>query len=118
MRKSQSQSRIHECARHMRHHLTPSEDVLWRAIRGGRLGAQFRRQVVVGRFIADFAAPKERLIVEVDGGYHSRREATDARRDAALQRAGWRVVRLPAELVERELPLALARIREALLAPE
>ena len=82
MRSSRSNSRIHECARHMRHHLTASEEALWRAIRGGRLGAQFRRQVVVGRFIADFAAPKERLIVEVDGGYHAVTAASHPSRQA------------------------------------
>jgi very-short-patch-repair endonuclease len=88
--------------------------VLWQAIRARKLGVVFRRQVVVaGRFIADFLAPSARLIVEVDGRQHERRGAADARRDRVLGRAGYRVLRLPAELV-RDLPDALARIREAL----
>jgi very-short-patch-repair endonuclease len=33
------------------------------------VGVERRRQVVIGRFIADFVAPSARLIVEVDGGY-------------------------------------------------
>jgi very-short-patch-repair endonuclease len=53
--------------------------VLWQAIRDGRLGVQFRRQVPVGRYIVDFLAPRERLVVEVDGGYHTARVAADAR---------------------------------------
>jgi very-short-patch-repair endonuclease len=36
--------------------------------------------------------------------------------DEVLRRSGYRVLRLDAELVERELAVAVARIREELLA--
>ena len=75
----------------MRFHLTWSERILWQAIRGRRLGVQFRRQVPIGRFIVDFVALRERLIVEVDGKYHQRRAKPDARRDRALEKLGYRV---------------------------
>jgi very-short-patch-repair endonuclease len=98
----------------MRSALTPSEEKLWTAINAGKLGVCFRRQVPVGRFIADFAAPAARLVVEVDGGYHARRGAADARRDRKLARVGWRVLRVGAELVERDIELAVSLIRAAL----
>ncbi|RYZ01020.1 MAG: DUF559 domain-containing protein [Myxococcales bacterium] len=80
-----------------------------------QLGVVFRRQVVVlGRYIADFLAPSVKLIVEVDGGYHARRGAADARRDEALRRAGYRVVRVPAELVLRGPVQAFALLSRAL----
>ena len=110
------QTLIAERARQMRFALTPSEAALWRALRGKQLGVAFRRQLPVGRFIADFAAPAQRLIVEVDGGYHVRRCAADARRDRALTRLGYRVVRVEADLVLRDLPTAIERIRAALAA--
>jgi very-short-patch-repair endonuclease len=69
---------------------------------------------LLGRYITDFYAPAAHLAVEVDGGYHARRERADARRDAKLTRAGYRVLRLEAELVMRDLPAALGRIRGAL----
>ena len=104
-------------ARGMRFNATFSEERLWEAIRGRRLGVQFRRQVpLCGRFIVDFLAPELRLVVEVDGEYHGRRRRADARRDEVLRRSGYRVLRLDAELVERELAVAVARIREELLA--
>ena len=78
---------------------------------------QFRRQVVVGGYIADFAAPAVKLIVEVDGGWHRGRERLDARRDRALARTGWRVLRLEAGLVLGSLPAAVALVRDALAAP-
>ena len=103
-------------ARDMRSAPTPSEERLWLALRGSQLGVAFRRQLPIGRYIADFASPKARLVVEVDGGYHGRRERADAHRDEALRRAGYRVVRVPAELVHRDLPAAVALVRAALAA--
>jgi len=97
----------------MRFAPTPSEAALWAAIRGGRLGVVFRRQVPIGRYIADFAAPEARLVVEVDGGCHRQRARADARRDGSLHRAGWRVLRVPAALVERGLEQVLQLVREA-----
>jgi very-short-patch-repair endonuclease len=83
-------------------------------LRQKQLGVWFRRQVPIGRFIADFAAVGLRLIVEVDGGYHAKRRAADARRDRALARLGYRVLRLEAALVLEQPPEAIARVRTAL----
>ena len=98
----------------MRFAPTASEERLWSAIRGRQLGVQFRRQVPIGRYIVDFLAPEARLVVEVDGGYHERRAGADARRERALRRAGYRVLRIESEVVNGELPAAVARIRGAL----
>jgi len=103
-----------ERARQMRKSLTWSEAALWRELSGSKLGVAFRRQVCIGKYIADFAAPSVKLVVEVDGGWHERREAADARRDRELARAGWRVVRVSAECVEERLEKAVAKVREAL----
>jgi very-short-patch-repair endonuclease len=96
---------------------TPSEARLWEALRGRQLGALFRRQVGIGSYIADFCAQEARLVVEVDGGCHVARERADARRDRALGRAGYRVLRVEAELVHRDLAGVLARLRAALHKP-
>jgi len=97
-------------ARQMRSWLTPSEQALWELIRGRRLGVQFRRQVPIGRFIVDFLAPAQRLILEVDGGHHARRVVADERRDRVLRRLGYRVLRLSAALVLSKPQEALALI--------
>jgi very-short-patch-repair endonuclease len=64
-----------------------------------------------------FYAPSVRLIVEVDGGYHARRVTADARRDRKLERAGYRVVRVRAELVMRDLPAAVLAVRRGVSEP-
>ena len=90
------------------------EQVLWSLLRGKQLGVWFRRQVPLGRFVADFAAPAAGLVVEIDGGYHASRRAADAQRDRALARMGYRVLRLEAALVLQQPLAALARVRKAL----
>jgi len=86
-------------ARLHRFALTESEARLWEALRRGQLGVRFRRQAVLGRYIADFFAPEPRLVVEVDGGYHQLRRTADARRDEWMRRRGYRVVRVSAAAV-------------------
>jgi len=84
-----SRSRLEVYAAQNRAALTESEARLWSALSAGQLGVSFRRQVPLGnRFIVDFLAPRARLVVEVDGGYHARRRGADARRDAKLRRLG------------------------------
>ena len=93
---------------------TWSEQLLWARLSGSQLGVGFRRQLVIGPYIVDFAAPAVRLVVEVEGGYHAERGRADARRDRALGGLGWRVLRVQAELVERDIEVAVERIAGAL----
>ena len=99
----------------MLHTPTPSEEALWLALRGGALGVAFKRQVVLGgRYIADFFAPSVGLVVEVDGAVHRGRRSADARKDEKLRRLGYRVVRVDAALVMRNVDGAVAAVRLAL----
>ena len=103
-------------ARSMRQQPTASERALWAELSGGKLGVWFRRQVVVGASIVDFLAPARKLVVEVDGGYHTDvgRQRADALRDRRLERAGYRVVRVPAALLLSNPRQALQLIKAAL----
>jgi very-short-patch-repair endonuclease len=66
---------------------------LWKLLRAKRLGGwKFRRQYPVGHYIADFACPAGRLIVEADGSQHLENEY-DAVRDAWLKEQGWQILR-------------------------
>jgi leucyl-tRNA synthetase len=105
------QALLAERARFMRHNSTDTEQMLWRCLSGKRLGVAFKRHVPVDRFVVDYLAPSIRLVVEVDGKYHSHRVSADARRDRVLQRLGYRVLRLDAELVRCNLVEAVARVR-------
>src|SRR5205085_542305 len=84
---------LHRRAAEMRRNPTEPEKRLWRHLSNGQLAAhKFRRQSVVGRFIADFLCPQAGLIVEVDGDTHD--EDKDRLRDDILAARGLRVVRV------------------------
>ena len=99
-------------ARRMRFAPTASEWAAWQLLRSRRCGVLFRRQVVIGQRIADFACARLKLVVEVDGPYHSQQVGGDRRRDRELERAGYRVLRLPAELVLQQPLVARQRVVE------
>ena len=79
-------------ARNLRRNLTDAERALWRELRSSRLGWRFRRQFPIPPYIVDFACIEARLIIEADGGQHTRPGDHD-QRDATLHRQGWRVLR-------------------------
>ena len=74
--------------------MTEAESHLWRRLRMRQiLGAKFRRQHPVGKYILDFACIDVKLAIEVDGGQHSEIQSQDNLRTAWLQAQGWKVLR-------------------------
>ena len=49
---------------------TMAGSILWDKLRNKKEGYKFRRQHIIGRFIADFVLSEKGLIIEVDGNYH------------------------------------------------
>jgi len=92
--------------------------VLWAALRARQLdGPKFVRQEPIGPYFADFVCRDVKLVVELDGGQHAD-SAYDARRDAAMNEAGYRVLRLWNNEVVGNVEGALIVIaREARRAP-
>ncbi|MGE3669343.1 MAG: endonuclease domain-containing protein [Polyangiaceae bacterium] len=104
-----------ERAYHHRRNPSPAEARLWLILKGRGLRTTFRRQVVLGgRYIADFLARDQRLIVEVDGEQHAERAAADAHRDHYLARLGYRTLRIPAREIHADLPGVARLILEQL----
>ncbi len=61
----------------LRNNLGLPEIILWRELKGSKLGKKFRRQYGVGQYSLDFYCPNERLGIELDGGTHDSSEAYD-----------------------------------------
>ena len=56
-------------ARELRRDMSPPERALWAILRAHQLaGWKFTRQVQVEPYILDFAARREKLAIELDGG--------------------------------------------------
>ncbi len=80
---------------------TTDDQALWAVLKGLAARGKFVRQYVVAPYIADFACPSRRLIVELSGKYHFRGEqpADEAERRAALNAMGYTVVTVGPEEV-------------------
>ncbi|HSD59296.1 MAG TPA: endonuclease domain-containing protein [Burkholderiales bacterium] len=101
-------------AKALRSRMTDAEQSLWRHLRAHRLvGGKFKRQQPLGPYVVDFVCFQGRLVIEVDGGQHQGSEA-DRRRDAWLQRQGFKVLRFWDNEVLTNLPAVLDRIVENL----
>jgi phosphoribosylformylglycinamidine synthase subunit PurQ / glutaminase len=100
-------------ARLLRRQMTPSEEVLWRALRDRRLAElKFRRQHVIGPYVVDFCSARARLIVELDGPIHDSIEHAiyDGARTEYLSALGYRVIRFRNDDLINDLPQVLDRI--------
>jgi very-short-patch-repair endonuclease len=100
-------------AKELRSKMTPAEALLWRELRGNRLGAHFRRQQIIAGFIVDFYCHEAGLVIELDGGVHPAPEHSEADdvRDEALRELGLRVVRFQNDEVVGDPLSAIERIR-------
>ncbi|MBZ9868678.1 endonuclease domain-containing protein [Mesorhizobium sp. CA15] len=108
-------------ARSMRRESTDAEDRLWQELRGRRRdNIKFRRQVPIGRFVADFLCAEAKLVVEIDGSQHAE-SRHDQERDAELKVRGFRVLRFWNDDVLKDLDAVcdtiIAYVRDESLQP-
>jgi very-short-patch-repair endonuclease len=96
---------------------TGVERKLWRALRQTALPWRFRRQHPIGRYIADFACPARKHVIELDGGRHAARKEADAARTKELARYGYRVIRFWNNDVVENIEGMMESIKRALEAP-
>src|SRR5262245_37257832 len=85
-----------DAARRLRANATNAEKILWRHLRRSPIhGTHFRRQVLIGPYIADFACMAARLVIEIDGSQHAEGAVaeTDKVRTRWLEAEGYRVLR-------------------------
>ena len=99
-------------ARENRHNQTLAESVMWNELRTNGIGYRFVRQHIIGDYIVDFVCLEEKLVVEVDGGYHAEREQQedDAIRTAWLNSVGFHVIRFQNDEVMFETQKVLDKI--------
>ncbi len=102
--------------------MTEPERRLWWHLRQ-RLpvaSSHFRRQVALGPYVVDFCCHSAKLVIEVDGGQHSRDAdlAYDARRTAAIKAQGFRVLRFGNAAVMRDMRSVVDTIFTALADAE
>jgi len=109
-------SGLRDRARDLRRRMTPAEMLLWQELRGGRLGAlKFRRQQVIGGYIADFYCDATGLVIELDGPIHDEQIEYDRAREEAIELHNLRVLRFSNDHVLNRMSDVLATIANAAL---
>jgi very-short-patch-repair endonuclease len=102
-------------AKQLRQTMTRAETLLWRYLKAHHIdGIAFRRQVPMGRFIADFVSHAARVVVEVDGQSHDFRtwQWLDLKRDVWFASQRYAVLRFTNEQVLKNLEGVIETIRE------
>jgi 5-methyltetrahydrofolate--homocysteine methyltransferase len=96
---------------------TEAENLLWDCIKGNLLGVHFRRQHIIGQFIADFVCLSHKLIIEVDGKYHqlSNQKISDRERMDWLENKGFKILRFSNEQIISDTDRVLTIIHEYII---
>ena len=101
-------------AKDLRREMTKAEEALWKALKNRQLGGiKFRRQHPIHWYVADFYCHEKRLIVEVDGGIHLKKDIRehDDNRSAELDRLGITVLRFTNDEVLNHMSDVLQKIQ-------
>jgi chorismate synthase len=96
---------------------TQAEELLWYYVRNRNIdGYKFRRQHPIAGFIPDFVCLDAKLIVEVDGEYHSNEEQLqyDEARNQWLNEYKYRLLRFSNEEVLSDINIVIEKIRQTL----
>ncbi|MEC3874552.1 leucine--tRNA ligase [Chryseobacterium salviniae] len=103
-------------AKNMRHKATEAEDMLWEMLRNRKLESKFRRQHLIKDYIVDFVSLENKLVIEVDGVYHSEREQIeyDTLRTQYLNSFGYDVLRFSNEEVVNNIERVAEEIKQKL----
>lgn len=109
---------LKQFAQHNRNCPTEAEALLWEYLSANGLGVTFKRQHVIGDYIADFVCLSHKLIIELDGGYHqlASQQTSDAQRTQWLETMGYRVIRFTNQELHNNIIKVLETIEENLYA--
>lgn len=96
---------------------TEAESILWDCLKSNVLGVHFRRQHIIGHFIADFVCLSRKLIIEVDGKYHQlpNQKISDKERTDWLENKGFKVLRFSNEQIISDTDRVLTIIHEFII---
>ncbi|MCR4921567.1 MAG: endonuclease domain-containing protein [Bacteroidaceae bacterium] len=109
-------AKLKEWAKEMRANPTLAEAALRNRVRANRLGHKFLYQYIIGQYIVDFMCPDCRLIIEVDGDYHSTimQQSDDIQRSQWLEENGYTVIRFTNEQVLNDMGSVIREIEKYL----
>lgn len=103
-------------AKELRKNETPAEKILWEKLKLKQLGVRFYRQHPINKFIVDFYCHAKLLVIELDGGVHSKIEVSerDEGREYELRNFGLKILRFKNEEVLHNPDAVVEKIKDHL----
>lgn len=105
--------KLFEYSRELRQISTEAEKLLWSELRNRKLnGLKFRRQHPVDKYVADFYCHEKRLVIELDGVVHDKKENKEYDQARTIELAGLKinVLRFRNDEVENDIEKVLKKI--------
>ncbi len=95
---------VKELSKNLRKNQTSSEQYVWEMLRNRRFhNLKFRRQHVIGRYIADFYCDEKKVIIELDGKIHENQQEYDAIRDELITAHHIQIIRIKNEELSKNI---------------
>ena len=97
-----------------RANMTDAESLLWQYMRSSQMGVRYKAQHIIGCYIADFVCLPLKLIIEIDGLYHSlpEQQISDEQRTRWLEGQGYKVLRFTNEEIFNNLNTVIDTIKD------
>ena len=108
--------KLKDFRRILRNNQTDAEIVLWQYLRRKEPGVIFHRQFGIGRYIVDFCCRSKKLIIELDGKIHEKKDIVeyDLIRSENLKSLGYKILRFKNEEVLDDPEKVARKIKESL----
>ena len=102
----------------LRNSMTETELKLWKYLKTKPLYFKFRRQHPIAGYVLDFYAHKLKLSIEIDGGYHLKKEQKekDEERTTYLNNIGIKEIRFTSKQIIEEYENVIKNINSHLSA--
>ncbi len=98
----------------LRKNATPQEIKLWSYLRKKKVGFQFYRQHSIGPYVVDFYCSSKRLIIELDGNYHTDTLEYDLERTKYFNYLNFSVIRFWNQELNQDIETIITAIKKVL----
>lgn len=114
---------IKQAARDLRANMTQAESILWNELRDKKIGYKINRQSPIYVFtedfwldryiISDFYCPEKKLIIEIDGSVHNRKDVylLDREKEKLLVEAWYNILRFKNNEVQSNIKWVILKIQ-------
>ncbi len=104
--------KLKERRSNLRSKQTHQETLIWSCIKNQQLGFKFRRQHSIGGYVVDFYCPKKKLIIEIDGSQHFKKNAReyDENRTNFFQGLNLKVIRFTNTEINKNIKGVILKI--------